>query len=89
MTLAAGGDLDDLREMLERGLPVILFVEAGEPPYCCGIVSPHAVVIVGMDDQVAQVLDPAMPPAPLSVPLDELMLAWDEMDDSYAALSLR
>jgi len=47
--------------------------------------------MIGWDDttQTAYVLDPAMPPAPLSVPLDELVLAWDETDNAYAVLSLR
>jgi hypothetical protein len=31
--------------------------------------------------------DPALPDAPQRVSVDELMLAWDEFDNSYATLT--
>jgi ABC-type bacteriocin/lantibiotic exporter with double-glycine peptidase domain len=90
VAFGTGGVLDDLRDALERGLPVIVFVQAGELPHCDRIVSPHAVVVVAMDDRVAQVLDPALSsPDPIPVPLGDLLLAWDEMENAYAVLSRR
>jgi ABC-type bacteriocin/lantibiotic exporter with double-glycine peptidase domain len=83
------GNADTLRGLTERGLPAIVFVQTSELSYWRKHVSRHAIVVVGMEPAVVYVLDPAMPPAPLSVPLDELMLAWDEMDNAYAVLSLR
>jgi ABC-type bacteriocin/lantibiotic exporter with double-glycine peptidase domain len=90
VTFATGGVLADLRGALERSLPAIVFVQAGELPHWSGIVSPHAIVIAGMDDQAAQALDPALSsPNPISVPLGDLLLAWDEMGNAYAVLNRR
>ncbi|MBN1887197.1 MAG: C39 family peptidase [Thermoflexales bacterium] len=83
------GEMETLRSVLARGLPVILFVQAGELPHWRGQLSQHAIVVVGMGDREARVLDPAAPTSPVSVPLDDLMLAWDEMDNAYAVISLR
>jgi hypothetical protein len=88
---ARQGNLPTLRDALNHSLPVILFVQAGELAYWQGHKSQHAIVMIGWDGatQTAYVLDPAMPPAPLTVPLGDLMLAWDEMDNAYAVISLR
>ncbi len=87
---ARQGHLPILRDALNHNLPIILFIRAGEWAYWQGHKSQHAIVLVGLDDsaQTAYVLGPAMPPAPLGVPLDELMLAWDETDNAYAVLRL-
>ena len=89
VALSVGGDLETMRQNLERQLPVIISIQTAELSYWHGHASRHAVVVVGIEDQDAKVLDPAFPASPVSVPLDELMLAWDEMDNAYAVLSRR
>ena len=87
--LYAAGDLEDVQRHLEQGHPVIVFVQAGELPHWRGRTSRHALVVVGMDKDVVSVLDPAAPPEPIAVPRDDFMLAWDEMGNTFAAISLR
>lgn len=88
VTWATGGAAA-LRRFIERGLPVIAFVQAAELPHWRDHKSRHAVVVIDMDDATVSVLDPAMPPEPQVVPLGDFMLAWDEMDNAYAVISLR
>jgi hypothetical protein len=86
---AARGDAETLRGFIERALPVIVFVQTAELPYWDGHVSRHAILVAGIDDTRAHVLDPAMPPDLFSVPLGDFMLAWDEMDNTYTVLRRR
>ena len=87
--LYSTGDLDDLRQHVERGQPVIVFVQAGELSNWRGRKSRHALVVVGMDAEIVSVLDPAAQPEPIAVPLGDFMLAWDEMDNTFAMIGLR
>lgn len=86
---AAHGDAGTLLECIERRLPAIVFVQTSELPHWHGHVSRHAMVVVGMDNVAVRVLDPAMTPEPLTVPLGDFMLAWDEVDNTCAVISLR
>jgi hypothetical protein len=89
VTYAARGNADTLRQQIAHELPVIVFVQTAELPYWHEHVSRHAIVVVRIDDVTVSVLDPAMPPEPLTVPLGDFMLAWDEVDNTYAVISLR
>jgi ABC-type bacteriocin/lantibiotic exporter with double-glycine peptidase domain len=80
------GSLNDLRSHLTQGDPPIVFVQAGEFPHWQGRVAQHAVVVVGMDEQAVQVLDPAAGASPISVPIGDFMLAWSELDYIYALI---
>lgn len=80
------GTLDRLNHWLGQNLPVIVFVQAGELPHWRGEQFQHTVIITGIDDGLAQLLDPDTGPGQLSVPIDEFLLAWDELDNLYAVL---
>jgi ABC-type bacteriocin/lantibiotic exporter with double-glycine peptidase domain len=80
------GNLSDLRTQLAQGNPPIVFVQAGELPHWQDCVSQHAIVVVGLDEQTVQILDPAADPSPISVPIGDFLLAWSELDYIYAAL---
>ncbi len=86
---ALNGDIDTLRGYVGQGLPVIVFVQAGEMPHWRGHRFMHALVVVGVDQASVTVLDPdpGAPPGPIAVPIGDLELAWDEMDRAYAVLS--
>jgi ABC-type bacteriocin/lantibiotic exporter with double-glycine peptidase domain len=81
--------LNDLYQMLENGWPPIVSVQAGEFPYWTEPPTQHAVVIVGMTAGDIWVNDPAARSAPFAVPYGDFDLAWLEMDEAFAVLTLR
>ena len=83
------GNLGDLHTQLAQGNPPIVFVQAGELPHWQGCVSQHAIVVVGLDEQTVQILDPAADPSPIRVPIGDFLLAWSELDYIYAVLVRR
>ncbi|MCB9430656.1 MAG: C39 family peptidase [Ardenticatenaceae bacterium] len=84
------GTARELENWLNRGVPVVVFLQAGELPYWQGEIFQHAVVAVGMDEQFIWLLDPALTDSnSVSTPLDDFMLAWGEMDYSFAVLNRR
>ena len=80
------GNLSDLRTQLAQGSPPIVFVQAGELPHWQSHISQHAVVVVGLDEQTVQILDPAANSSPIPVPIGDFLLAWSELDYIYAVL---
>jgi ABC-type bacteriocin/lantibiotic exporter with double-glycine peptidase domain len=86
--LAEAKDLDELAEWLVQQLPIIAFVEARELPHWRKHPSQHAIVIVGIDDLGAHILDPAADDTVLVVPIDDFILAWIEMDKAYAVITV-
>jgi hypothetical protein len=85
--LYSTGSLVELEANLVNASPVILFLRTGELPYW-DIDTPHAVVLVGLTQEMAQLFDPAMEPTPIAVPVGDLMLAWSHFDYTYAIISL-
>jgi hypothetical protein len=81
------GTLDDIHDWLNQDVPVIVFLLMSELPHWRGQELQHAVVIVGLDDQNVYLMDPALETGPTLVPVNDFMLAWDEMDNSYATLT--
>ena len=81
---AAEGTKEVLQENVTRNLPVIVFVQTSEFPHWHGHFSRHAVVVVGITEADVWVLDPAAAPNPIRVPVGDFLLAWDEMDATYA-----
>jgi predicted double-glycine peptidase len=55
-------------------------------PIAWQLVTNHAVVVVGLDEDNVTVLDPAFPDAPQSIPHDEFHLAWLNGDYSCAII---
>lgn len=79
--------LNDLSRWLARELPVITFVQARELPHWQGQWFQHAVVVVGVEENVVYLLDPAATAAVIATPGDDFLLAWEEMDLAYAVLA--
>lgn len=81
------GNMADIHTWLDRELPVIVFVQAKELPVWRGQDFKHAVVVVGLDDEMIYLMDPALENGPTPTPIDDFQLAWDEMDNYYATLT--
>lgn len=83
---AANGTLETVVTRLNAGAPVIALVQAGELPHWRGVRTQHAVLLVGADDAEVHLHDPALAHGPITVPADDFLLAWQEMDCRYAVL---
>ncbi len=81
------GDLADILQAIKQGQPPILFVGTGQLSYWLDDIR-HAIVVVGYDGDTIFLHDPAFADAPKQVKPAELMLAWDEFDNTYAVLEL-
>lgn len=79
--------LPRLRAYLHNQVPCILFVQAGDLPYCESE-GFHAIVVVGLGQDLVYVNDPATDTGPQTVPLDHLMLAWSEFEHEGAAIQI-
>jgi ABC-type bacteriocin/lantibiotic exporter with double-glycine peptidase domain len=82
------GVITDLQKWLVAGKPVITFVQAGEFSHWQGEYFQHAVVVIGITDQIVWLLDPDKDETPIAVSEDEFMLAWLGMDYLYAVISV-
>lgn len=83
--LVTQGDLASLRRHLEGGSPVIAAVNTVPLPYWDDDTA-HAVVVVGLEQDVVLINDPEFEQAPQAVPLDAFLLGWLEHDYRYAVL---
>ena len=81
------GDLDDVSHYLAQNIPVIAFVQLRELSYWGGRWAQHALVVVAVDETNVQVLDPAQGEQIISISREEFVLAWDEMNNTYTALT--
>lgn len=87
VTVAYGpANLSHLRALLQRGIPSIVFLQAGQLPYWKED-SYHAVVVVGMTADTIYLNDPAFDQAPQSCPLDGFSLAWSDFDYLHATIT--
>jgi len=75
-----------LQAYLQRGIPCIIFVQAGELPYSESE-GFHAVVVVGLSEQTAYINDPALDTGPQPIPIDDLRLAWSEFEYEGAIIT--
>ncbi len=80
----ATGEPDELKQVLNEGSAPILRVLTGQLPYWSED-TPHAVVLVDLDDNIATVNDPAFD-EPQRVSFDELCLAWDDGGNTYVVI---
>lgn len=85
----SSGSLEDVAAWLDRGVPVIAFVQAGELPHWRGERSHHALVIVGLEAGVVHLLDPAMDADVITAPAGDFLLAWDERACTYTVVTRR
>jgi len=81
------GDQDDLLKAIDSGVPPILFVRTGQLAYW-NIDTQRALLVSGYEGPDVLLNDPAFSDAPQRVNIDELMLAWDEFDNTYALITL-
>jgi ABC-type bacteriocin/lantibiotic exporter with double-glycine peptidase domain len=82
------GSLARLRDLIAAGTPIIAFVWTGDLPNWT-VNTPHAVVVIGLDDDTVWVNDPAITAAPQSVSVGDFLLAWAEFDNRYATITRR
>ena len=80
------GELADLEAALNRGVAPIVLLHTGELPHWA-LATAHAVVLLGIDEDVAVINDPGMTEAAIRVPLGDFELAWDEMANLYVLLT--
>jgi uncharacterized protein YvpB len=80
-------DVGGVRRHLEAGRPVIAFVNTGDLPYWPEATD-HALVIVGMDDDVFYVNDPYFDQAPQCISCTHFELAWLRFDNLCAVLTV-
>lgn len=76
----------EVESWIERSIPVIASVQTSELSYWKGQIAQHAVLIVGLDEDLVYVLDPAQEPDVIATSIDEFLLAWDEMGFTYSLL---
>jgi len=81
-------DVHGLRRHLEAGQPVIAFVNTGDLPYWSEVTD-HAVVVVGMDDDVFYVNDPYFGQAPQRISRIHFELAWLRFDNLCAIIAVK
>jgi len=78
--------LANVRSSLELGAPVIVFVMTGSLKYW-KLDVPHAVVVVGIDDENVYLNDPWFDFAPQVSSIDDFLMAWAEFDHLAAFIS--
>lgn len=81
------GELQTLRQALDRALPPIVLVDTAQLPYWDEATA-HAVVVVGFEDDKILLNDPAFHDAPKSILASEFELAWIDLDQFYALIQL-
>ncbi len=81
------GDLDTVSHYLAQNTPVIAFVQLRELSYWGDRWAQHALVVVAIDEMSLQILDPAQDEQIISISRGDFMLAWDEMDNTYAVIT--
>jgi hypothetical protein len=87
VTYNDSGTLTDLEDWLNRQVPPILFVNTGELSYW-NIDTQHAVVLGGFTGNNAHLFDPDIDTTPVTVPTDEMLLAWLYSDYTYATIEV-
>jgi predicted double-glycine peptidase len=75
-----------LLDLVQHGVPVIVFVDTGELPYWSSATN-HAIVVVGADAEQLLVNDPAYPEAPIAVAVGDFELAW--LNSEYMCAIIR
>ncbi len=80
------GTLKDLKQWLQNGIPVIVFVRTGFLEHWTTDVG-HAVVVVGVTGKRVYIHDPAITKAPIAISITGFEAAWIEMDYGYALVT--
>ena len=80
------GEIETLREHLKQGIAPMVFVDTQELSYWNEGTN-HAVVVLGMDENLIYINDPSFADAPQVVSIDEFYLAWFAIDKYYAIMT--
>ena len=86
VSYVAQGTLAQVEQSLAEGAVPILFVRTGELPHWEEDTA-HALVIVGIENDVIIIHDPAFEHAPIPVPIDDFSLAWYEFGNQWAMVA--
>jgi hypothetical protein len=75
---------------LDLGLPVIAGVQTLDWPHWGNIVTEHAVVVVGIDQErnLIYIDDPFFAEAPIEMDLIDFEIGWEEKERRYAVIGL-
>lgn len=74
-----------LVQALDAGVPPITLMLTSNLSYW-NIQTAHAVVVIGIDEEVVIVNDPAFPTSSQRIARNEFMLAWSDFDYLYALI---
>jgi len=77
--------LEELQAYLEDGYPTIAFVRTGELDYWQNDY-PHAIVVVGYDEDFIYINDPYFDDAPQKTKVDKFQLAWRKTKNRLAII---
>lgn len=69
----------DVQGWLEQDAAVIAYLQTRFLSYWQGHQTQHAVLVIGLDERNVHLLDPAQDETPIAAPIEEFLLAWDEM----------
>ena len=86
--LIDNGDINDIQNHLNSGLPVIVFLDTAELAYWKYEQTDHAAVVIGIDELDVMLNDPEFQKAPQTCSIGEFELAWLEKDNTFAIISL-
>jgi hypothetical protein len=83
------GEVDDLLQALADGTPPIVEVQTGSLTHWQGEDTQHVVLLAATEDSngvlYAVVNDPAFP-EPITIRMDELLIAWTERDNRFVTI---
>ncbi len=80
------GSLETLARHIDSGLPCITAIKTGPPAW--DHVTNHAVLVVGIDDQMIYLHDPEQASGPQTMSYEEFAVYWVEQDYFYAVIGL-
>jgi len=85
------GELSAVENWLEQRLPVMMFVQTAQLDYWEGLRSQHAIVVIGLDEKNATILDPVFPASenPKQILRLELQVASGWMRHRYVVIRRR
>ena len=81
------GQIEDLIKLFTQSIPCIVFLNTLHLSYWSEATS-HAAIVVGIDEQHVYLNDPFFDTAPQRASILEFELAWDDMDNTYAVITL-
>ncbi len=87
VSISEWGGIEALEKHLNTGLPVLVNVNTKELTYWDREAS-HVVAVIGLENDVVIVNDPAFDDAPKRIPHGEFLLAWDEQYQRYGVIGL-